>query len=78
MTNSDRQYTHANFLSAHLFVFQVFYLGSVVAVSLAMAEDLEPRHTDGVDHRTTVRKDLHISHLKDSLSCIYTDRISVI
>lgn len=62
--------------SAHLLVFQVLYLGGVVAISLAMAEDLEPWHTNGVDHWTTVRKELHISHLKEEiLSCTYTDKI---
>lgn len=55
--------TPTDIFSAHLLVFQVFYLGGVVAVSLAVAEDLEPRHTDGVDHWPAVREKLHVSHL---------------
>lgn len=50
MTSSTRRHTHKDFLLAYLLVFQVFHLGSVVAVSLAMAEDLEPRHADGVNY----------------------------
>lgn len=42
------QHNHSDLLFTYLLVFQVFYLGSVVAVSLAVAENLEPRHTDGV------------------------------
>lgn len=38
----------------------------MVAVSLAVAEDLEPRHADGVHNRTAVGEKLHISHLKRS------------
>lgn len=60
-------------LSAHLLVFQILDLGSVVAVSLAVAENFEPRHADGVDHRAPVWKKLHISHLEEDLDlvCLY-------
>lgn len=78
MISSDRQHIHSAMLSAYLSVLQVLYLGSIVAVSLAVAEDLEPWHTNSVNHWTTIRKELHISHLKHSLSWIYTNRISVI
>lgn len=49
MTSSSMQHNHNALLFTYLLVFQVFYLGSVVAVSLAVTEDLEPRHADGVD-----------------------------
>lgn len=58
------QHNHNALLFTYLLVFQVFYLGSVVAVSLAVTEDLEPRHADGVNDWTTVRKKLHFSDLK--------------
>lgn len=53
---------------AHLLVFQVLNLSSVVTISLAVAEDLEPWHANGVSHWTAVGKELHVSHLKHSIS----------
>lgn len=53
---------------AHLLVFQVLNLSSVVTISLAVAEDLEPWHANGVNHWTAVGKELHVSHLKHSIS----------
>lgn len=55
-------------LSAHFIVLQIFNLCCVVAISLAMADDLEPGHTNGVDNGSPIRKKLHISHL-----CTHTD-----
>lgn len=54
------------FLLAYLLVFQVLDLGSVVTISLTMAEHFEPSHADGVHHRTTIRKKLHIPDLRDT------------
>lgn len=51
-------------LSAHFIVLQIFNLCCVVAISLAMADDLEPGHTNGVDNGSPIRKKLHISHLR--------------
>lgn len=53
---------------AHLLVFQVLNLSSVVTISLAVAEDLEPWHANGVNHWTAIGKELHVSHLKHSIS----------
>lgn len=51
-------------VSSYPLVLQVFDLGRVVAVSLAVAEDLESRHADGVDNRAAIGEKLHISHLQ--------------
>lgn len=61
-----RFHTRRGFLLSYLLVFQVLDLGSVVAVSLTMAEHFEPGHADGVHHRTTIRKKLHITDLRDT------------
>lgn len=53
---------------AHLLVFQVLNLSSVVTISLPVAEDLEPWHANGVNHWTAIGKELHVSHLKHSIS----------
>lgn len=71
MACCDTHHAHADFLTAHLLVFQILDLGGVVAVSLAVAEDLEPRHADGVNHRTAIWKELHVPYLKDSLQVCY-------
>lgn len=48
----------------YLIVLQIFNLGCVVAVSLTMAEHFEARHANRIDHRATVREELHVFHLQ--------------
>lgn len=48
----------------YLLILQIFDLGRVVAISLAMVEHFEARHANCIHHRATVREELHISHLQ--------------
>lgn len=48
----------------YLLILQIFDLGRVVAVSLAMAEHFEARHADRIDHRASVGEELHVSDLQ--------------
>ena len=48
---------------SYLDVLQVLDVGCVVAVPLAVLDDLEPPPADGVCHRASVGEELHVSDL---------------
>jgi len=50
----------------NLLVFNVFNVGYIVTISLAMMEDLKGPLAYAVHHRAAIRKELNISDLQDA------------